>query len=163
MTLTSHAIVGAAIANLAPDHPGLGFALAWASHYALDMVPHLDYDVDSLTNDIRPVHRILWNRRAMGKISLIAADFAFGMLVCMVIFAYDRTTFVATLAGVAGGMLPDFLQFCYHAWKKFPWTFFQKFHDFFHHPDKMKDKRVRGVASQILLPLAVLVGYFLVK
>ena len=53
MTLTPHSIVGAAIANLMPENPELGFAIAWASHYALDTIPHREYDIDHLFNNAK--------------------------------------------------------------------------------------------------------------
>ena len=43
MTLTTHAVVGAAAASLFPEHPYLAFAAGFASHFAIDALPHWEY------------------------------------------------------------------------------------------------------------------------
>lgn len=37
MTLTTHAITGAAIATMVPNYPALGFILGFGSHYILHL------------------------------------------------------------------------------------------------------------------------------
>ena len=51
MTLTTHAVVGAAIATSMPNHPVIGFTLAFASHFVLDAIPHWDYKLSSQKTD----------------------------------------------------------------------------------------------------------------
>jgi hypothetical protein len=43
MILSTHAVVGGAIASLMPSHPVLAFVVGVASHYAIDAIPHVDY------------------------------------------------------------------------------------------------------------------------
>jgi hypothetical protein len=43
MILSTHAIVGGAIASLFPSHPLLVVAAGFVSHFAIDAIPHWDY------------------------------------------------------------------------------------------------------------------------
>jgi hypothetical protein len=45
MTLTTHALLGAAAASLFPASPALAFAAGFASHFAADALPHWDYKI----------------------------------------------------------------------------------------------------------------------
>jgi hypothetical protein len=47
MILTTHAIVGAALASFLPSHPAAAFVVGFASHFALDAIPHVDYPIKS--------------------------------------------------------------------------------------------------------------------
>jgi hypothetical protein len=47
--LSTHAIVGAAVASLMPDHPALAFASGVASHFAIDAIPHWDYPLRAIS------------------------------------------------------------------------------------------------------------------
>ncbi|MDH2348696.1 hypothetical protein [Bradyrhizobium sp. SSUT77] len=43
MILSTHAIVGGAIASLIPDQPALAFVAGIVSHFVIDAIPHSDY------------------------------------------------------------------------------------------------------------------------
>src|ERR1700743_1355819 len=47
MILTSHAVVGAALASFVPSHPAVAFVLGFGSHFVLDAIPHVDYPIRS--------------------------------------------------------------------------------------------------------------------
>jgi len=47
MILSTHAIVGAALASFLPSHPAAAFVAGFASHFALDAIPHVDYLIKS--------------------------------------------------------------------------------------------------------------------
>jgi hypothetical protein len=49
MILSTHAVVGGAIASLIPGHPVLAFVIGTASHFAIDAIPHVDYPLYSIT------------------------------------------------------------------------------------------------------------------
>jgi hypothetical protein len=165
MILTPHAIVGSVITNLLPNNPALGFALAYASHYALDVIPHLDYDISGfIDEDNKTVRSVFHNVAATVKsLSIIAIDFSVALTLCAFIFIHDDKTMYLTMSGAAAGMLPDFLQFVYLQFKKYPWTTFQWIHDYFHNPDRMKDNRAMGTLTQIVTPSIILFFYFLLK
>jgi hypothetical protein len=45
--LSTHAIVGAAIASFLPSHPTTAFVLGFGSHFVLDAIPHWDCPIRS--------------------------------------------------------------------------------------------------------------------
>jgi hypothetical protein len=47
MILSTHAVVGAALATFVPSHPVAAFMMGFASHFALDAIPHWDYPIKS--------------------------------------------------------------------------------------------------------------------
>jgi hypothetical protein len=49
MILSTHAVVGGAIASLFPSHPVLVAVAAFASHFAIDAIPHWDYPLRAIT------------------------------------------------------------------------------------------------------------------
>src|SRR5665213_1251339 len=152
MILIPHEIVGAAITNLFPNHPVFGFSLALASHYALDMIPHSDYDLDGLIeSDTKTVQGILRNVKARLDALWVCFDLSLGAYLSILIFARDEKTLYLTLFGIVAGVLPDFLQFFYLKWKNQPWIFTQKIHDFFHSENKMKNNIALGYLLQVIV------------
>jgi F0F1-type ATP synthase assembly protein I len=164
MILTPHAIVGAAITNIIPGYPTLGFSLAFISHYILDMIPHIDYEIGGfIDNTSKKVSPIFNNLKSFLHVFKIFIDFVFGLALCILIFVKDEQTFYLTILGVIGGVLPDFLQFIYLKFKH-PYTHaLQKMHDHFHHPDKMKDRPFRGVVIQVATSVVAVVIYYLFR
>ena len=59
-------------------------------------------------------------------------------------FCQKQTKSTCNTFGIAGGVLPDLLQFFYYTFKKFPWNVFQKIHNFFHNPNHMKESPCGG-------------------
>ena len=49
MILTTHAIVGGALASLFPTHPITAIAAGFASHFVIDAIPHWDYPLQSIS------------------------------------------------------------------------------------------------------------------
>jgi hypothetical protein len=49
MILSTHAIVGGAVASLLPSHPVLVAVLGFASHFVIDAIPHWDYPLQSIS------------------------------------------------------------------------------------------------------------------
>jgi hypothetical protein len=75
MILSTHAIVGGAIAGLFPSHPVLVAAAAFASHFAIDAIPHWDYPLHAIS--VRPAagsRALKLDRRLWGDLSVIALD-----------------------------------------------------------------------------------------
>ncbi len=164
MTLTPHAIVGAAIANLIPNEPVLCFALAFTSHYVLDLVPHKDYDINSFMNkETTTVISIFKSTDAAFKFLLIIFEAILAIFLCFLLFVRDERSAIATLLGIVGAWLPDFFQLIYYKFKKQPFIFFQKLHDKVSHDIKNKKYFLLGILTQILVPVCVLFIYFLYK
>ncbi len=141
MVLVTHAIVGAAIANVMPNHPILGFSVAFLSHYLLDAIPHAEYDISGLV-DSKNKSLFKLNKRGMMHIFIIGADFLAGIALSIFFFARNDQRLYITLLGLIGGILPDFLQFIYLKYKRQPWKFFQKLHDFFHAKENLQNRQV---------------------
>ena len=55
MVLTTHAVAGATLATLVPNHPLWGFVIGFGSHFVLDSIPHWDYSLKS-KKEIRKIH-----------------------------------------------------------------------------------------------------------
>jgi preprotein translocase subunit SecE len=164
MILTPHAIVGAAIANIFPDDPALGFGLAFVSHYVLDMLPHTEYDIGSLFNkESRTFNSVFKNKGAIVHFLFILADFIVAILLCALIFVRNEKSAVITFMGILGGLLPDFFQFMFYKFKGEPWKFYQNIHDKLHKIIKVKNEKFWGTFLQIFIPILILAIYFLVK
>ncbi len=163
MILTTHSIVGSALAKVATANPVLAFAIGMSSHYILDSLPHWEYHLGSATHD--PNNR-LNDDMVIGKnfvfdLIKIGFDFSLGLALSLLFF-YDSnqpSSLFIVLAGVAGGVMPDFLQFVYMKIRREPLVSLQKFHDFFHTALKLKDHHYLNILIQVSLIVgAILVG-----
>lgn len=163
MILTPHAIVGAVITNVLPNDPALGFGLAFASHYVLDILPHTEYSVSNLFDSkSKTLNSVFKNYKVALNILSILIDFIIAIFLCVIIFVRDRRSFLLTFAGIIGGLLPDFLQFMYYKFKGEPWLFYQKIHDKLHKLIKVKNEKFWGTFLQIVIPIFSIVIYFLI-
>ena len=164
MILTPHAIVGAALANIFPNDPALGFGLAFLSHYALDMLPHTDYSINNfLEKETKTVKSVFKNAGAALHLLFITFDFILAIVLCILFFVRDERALLLTLVGIIGGLLPDLFQFLYYKYKNQPWIFFQKIHDKFHYNVVTEKEKIWGTLAQFVLPIFVLIFYFLLK
>lgn len=117
MTLTTHALVGTAAAQLFPTHAAVAFGAAFVSHLVIDTLPHWDYPLKSHKKD---PNRPMENDMVIGKdfvrdFSIMAGDALLGLLVSLAIFSVFLFSMPVLLVfvGVVGGLLPDALQFVY--------------------------------------------------
>ncbi len=164
MILTAHTIVGSAVANLVPNSPVLGFVLAYGSHYLIDTIPHRDQYIDPFFDkDWKTYGSIFSNLKSMLGVLLIGGDVLIGIILSFIIFVRGEASLIATIVGIVGGVLPDFLQFLYYKFKKQPWIFTQKIHDFFHSKNEMKDKTFLGILSQATCTFVFIAVYFLFR
>ncbi len=160
MILIPHTIVGAAVTNLFPNHPMIGFALALGSHYALDMIPHAEYKLDGFFDENSRTMKSIWNNtKAYFHLFRVALDLLIGIILCAIIFVRGEQSLFLTALGVFAGILPDFFQFLYFKYKKEPWIFLQKVHDFFHNSNK-EQKIFWGSLSQIFSVVCFVAVYF---
>ena len=165
-----HAVAGAALANMLPNNPFLGFALAFASHYVLDMIPHKDYSIDNfLKKETRTAMSIFQNAGAALHFLFVVFDFILAIFLCFLFFVRDEKSIVITLIGLVGGILPDFFQFMYYKHKHQPWIFLQNIHDRVHHilvkndDEKSLSFFIFGIAIQFVLPFVIIITYYLIK
>jgi hypothetical protein len=104
MILTTHAIVGGALASLFPTHPIVAVAAGFASHFAIDAIPHWDYPLQSISVARGHRNHLKWQDAA-----LIALDACLGLALAVGLFSAHAPVVVIMLGAIAG-MLPDPLQ-----------------------------------------------------
>jgi hypothetical protein len=107
MILSTHAVVGGAIASLMPGRPVLLFGAA--SHFAIDAIPHVDYPLYSITVKRSAPSALTQNWLLVQDLGLITLDDCLGLAIVLWLYASPGTT-TAVLAGALGAMLPDPLQ-----------------------------------------------------
>src|ERR1700685_2971847 len=120
MILSTHALVGGAVASLFPSHPVLVAALSFASHFAIDAIPHWDYPLQSIS--VKPgAHKTALkpDRRLFFDLALIGFDACAGLALTLWLFAAPGTIGVITL-GACAGVLPDALQFMHRLFGRQP-------------------------------------------
>ncbi len=155
MILSTHAIVGAAIASLMPDHPALAFASGIASHFAIDAIPHWDYPLRAISvkPDSRAAPALNWS--LCRDLGLIALDACVGLAIALWLYATPTAEF-SVLLGALGAMLPDPLQFAHRLYPREPLRTLQRFHVWIH--TKRKLTWPIGVTSQLsFIALVVLI------
>ncbi|MDO8617412.1 MAG: hypothetical protein Q7N87_00750 [Candidatus Uhrbacteria bacterium] len=124
MFITTHAALGALIAEQIPNHPIAAFVLGMASHFLSDIIPHGDLNLYKGFISGSKVKRAV----AYVVVDGIAAIF-------FVMFIFNTKIFDHRLAismGIAGGVLPDLLVAVYELFRVKGLSAFHRFHFFFH-------------------------------
>jgi len=153
MILSTHAIVGGAVASLITSHPGLVAVVGFASHFAIDAIPHWDYPLQSISVGPGADNRRL--RRSRGlllDLTLIGFDACAGLGLAIWLFATSATLGVIIL-GACAAMLPDTLQFVQSLYPHEPLKSLQRFHHWIH--AKQKLSWPIGASSQAMFAVAV--------
>ncbi len=167
MVLSTHALIGSALATLIPTYPVAGFLLAVASHFATDAIPHWDYKLRSLKDDEANFlnSEIQVNSKSfIIDLTKIGFDILLGLVLSVLIWNYFfNLSFTIILLGVLGGVLPDFLQFTYFRFKCEPLTSLQKFHHWIHSHIHLRGKYIIGPILQALLVGAFIALNFYVR
>ncbi|MGY8685526.1 hypothetical protein Q2941_48605 [Bradyrhizobium sp. UFLA05-153] len=153
MILSTHAVVGGAIACLFPSHPVLVAVAAFASHFAIDAIPHWDYPLRAITSKSRANNRrLLPDRKLFLDLALIGCDACAGLLIAIWLFATPATIGVIVLGALAG-MMPDPLQVVHRLVPKQPLTTLQRFHRWAHTKRRLGWRL--GISSQALFAASV--------
>jgi hypothetical protein len=153
MILSTHAIVGGAVASLFPSHPILVIALGFASHFAIDAIPHWDYPLQSIS--VRPGSNngeLRFNRLLLADLLLIGLDAFAGLTLAVYLFASPGSVWVIALGAIAG-MLPDPLQFAYSLYPHQPFETLQRFHVWIHSKRRLAWRL--GASTQALFAVVV--------
>jgi hypothetical protein len=106
LTLTTHAIVGAAIASVIPAYPTLAIAAAFASHFLLDAIPHWDYPISSDSVNPNVAAAMKYDRALLVDMLKIGTDAMLGMALALLLLARP-SNFALVLCGAAAAILPD--------------------------------------------------------
>lgn len=164
MTLATHAAVGAIIASRFPSHPITAFCLAFVSHFVLDTIPHKDYELGSLSrshdNDAMKT-RVRMNAIFRQDLLKVGLDVLIGFVVALFLL-YGRMPLFTMAVGIAGAILPDFLQFLYFGLRTQPLVILEQIHVWFHTKNRMENKAALSFVSQaVLVALCYLVLRYL--
>jgi hypothetical protein len=155
MILSTHAIVGGAVASLFPSHPLLAAALGFASHFAIDAIPHWDYPLRSISVKPEAYNVALKiDRTLFLDLSLIGFDACAGLSFALWLFAAADSVGVIALGALAG-MLPDALQFLHRLYPHQPLESLQQFHRWIHAKRRLAWRI--GASSQALFAATVAV------
>ncbi len=161
MTLTTHAIVGAAAARIFSFNPILAFVAAFSSHFLIDAIPHWDYvaksgrqDPENPMNNDMVIGRDFWF-----DLVRIGFDATLGVFLSLVIFVPTSIyLFGIIFFGACLGILPDPLQFVYWKFRREPMVSLQRFHIWIHTAYKkwtLERRWVIGVTAQFVLIVVV--------
>jgi hypothetical protein len=152
MILSTHAVVGAALASLMPSHPVAAFVAGFASHFVIDAIPHWDYPLRSISLAPGARNNVRMTAPRIRDLAVIGFDGVAGLVLAIAIFG-TQANWVAVLAGIVGGILPDPLKFLYTLYPCEPLATLDRFHSWIH-SDRKLDWPV-GVSSQIAFASAV--------
>ena len=168
MTLTTHAVIGAAVASLVPNHPVIGFIGGFASHFAIDSIPHWAEGEILLRSIDRPKDPASRTVRA-GKdlvhdVAVVGTDSALGFLAATaILWGLFGAPLYIVLFGAFAGQLPDGLQFLYFIFKPRFMVPLQKFHERIQ--EEHTDIAYLGIEAGLILSVIALgiLGVFMLK
>ncbi len=151
MLLAVHMLFGAA-AGATIQEPAGAFALAFATHYFLDSLPHREYEIPHIEN-IR-AHSF---SRALPDFLKIAADICAGIFMLWLLAPPQQTPLYLIALGMAAA-LPDAISFLHFLAPNNAILAAQKrFHKKIHiHPEKKETPWGLGIGAQIAVVFASL-------
>ena len=153
MIMSTHAVVGAALASLIPSHPVAAFVVGFASHFAIDSIPHWDYPLRSISLGPGARNNVRLSAARLRDLAVIGFDGFAGLILATAIFGTEANL-VAVLAGAVGAMLPDPLKFADTLYRCEPLTTIDRFHTWIHSNRKLDWPL--GVSSQIAFASAMI-------
>jgi hypothetical protein len=129
--------------------------LAFASHYLLDGIPHLDYQIRSasLTNSSVPMK---YDTALMADAITISADAALGVALALLLFA-ARGSIALVACGALAAILPDVLQFAYTRFPHEPLASLQTLHRWAHTSKGMRQP-ILGIVSQVIFLVVIVIA-----
>src|SRR3989338_3626363 len=166
MTLTTHALVGAAAPNSSPEPPYIAFAAGFASHFAIDAIPHWDYGQYLRSIEQDPAHRMHTDMR-FGKyflhdLLIIAGDAMLGFVLTFAAAWVLKVSPEIALVGAGAGLYPDLLQFIYYKIRTTPFepvlTYLQRFHIWVQkNSERTEWGWQKGLGTQVLLVTGIFI------
>jgi len=139
LTLTTHILVATAVSKPFFDaDPALIFTVAVASHYLSDAIPHWDWHLHSVDEDLSENynHRLIPDKALIFReLARVALDIALGSALVLMLIQphFTLQELLPICIAIIGGILPDSLQPVFWIWKqKNPFRWVKKFHSFMH-------------------------------
>ncbi len=124
MFVTTHALLGALVAEQVPHEPWLAFVLGMATHFLSDIIPH---------GDTAMYKGYISGSKVKRAIAYAAIDSC--VAIATVLFLFNTKFFENRFSismGIIGGILPDFLVAVYEVFR-FKWLrWFHRLHFYFH-------------------------------
>ena len=111
MILTTHILVSTAVArHVARGNPILAFFWGWLSHYLMDAIPHVDYNINSMGQE-GGIRRTTLKQK-FSDYGRVGGEALVGSLISFwVIYPQNWYQLIYWMCIVAGGVLPDFLHY----------------------------------------------------
>lgn len=160
MTLATHAIVGAAAASLFPQEPALAFVAGFVSHFAIDAIPHWDYELSSMHDDPgNPLNTYITpGKEYWGDVVQVAGDAVLGFALSALIFSVwiFHLSLLIILTGAFAALVPDGLQFIFFTWHSDILVPLQRFHDWIQKPSPIDVPAWVGIGLQCTLVAAII-------
>jgi hypothetical protein len=150
MFLTTHAAIGALIAQQIPGQNFLALALGIASHFLSDIIPH---------GDTKQYKDYVSGRGVKKALAYVIIDAAIAIYFILFLFNADLPTNRLTVSmGIAGAVLPDLLVAVYEVWRVRGLGWFHRLHFFFHNmiSEKKDMTLASGFAMQVMFLAALL-------
>lgn len=154
MTLATHTIIGGIAASFFPTHPEVGFIVAFASHFAIDAIPHWDYPLRAYELDKKNNMNsdIALDKRFAKDLINIGLDVLIGLLVSSYILMFiGKFSLPILIVGALGGIIPDALQLVYMKFRHQPLISLQRFHIWIQRDERLRGKPFIGTLLQIAL------------
>ena len=129
--------------------------VGFASHFALDAIPHRDYRIRSRSEPPLIGAPMVFDGAFLRDAVTIGSDGLLGLLAALFLFG-STTSLWAILLGAIGAMLPDPLQFVHTRWPHEPLRTLRRFHRWAHAEKKIKCV-ILGFATQLAF-VAFVVG-----
>lgn len=160
MVLSTHAIVGGAVGRILSGQPILALILGFVSHFLLDAIPHWDYKLGSLDKDeAKPLNTSIRLDRSFAYDCLkLVADVLIGLIIAWLAFGGSAEAYASVVAGIFGGLLPDFLQFVYFRFRREPLKSLQRFHQWIHTNVRLDGRPALGIFLQSALAIVVIIA-----
>jgi len=156
MTLTTHTIIGASVAQFFPQNPVIGLVAAIASHYVVDTIPHFNLGdcLKSLKREEsgrkHSLTGFVFGWRLILDGFIVSADLFLGFMLAL-LFWHNSAGLLILLVGAFGGALPDLFQILYGLWRNNKTlAVLQKIHDFMHSPRRLDVKTIPfGILTEV--------------
>lgn len=147
MILSTHAVVGGAIASLLPWNPAAAAIAGFASHFVIDAIPHWDYPLRSIhLGKNADNRRLSFGRATLIDFAVIGMDACAGLGLALWMFATEGSIWTIAI-GAFAAMLPDGLQFVHTLYPRGFLRALQRFHAWIH--SKRALTGLFGVGSQL--------------
>jgi hypothetical protein len=149
MLLTPHILVGALI-GFKIQNPWLVFILAIISHFALDAIPHREYDIKALK-------RKKIDKQFIIEFSQVLTDLVIGVSTT-IFFVWHSPSRNYAILGMIAAVIPDGITFLYWRTKLSIFKKITDFHRFTVHPKNNKNTPlIWGLGGQLIV-VALTIG-----